>query len=629
MSTLSESELDLDLHFLPAWARQSPAENRYAKYEGEPEEDRTRRRGERFGGRDQRRDRPPRREPGPGRPPRREAYPAERAEGRGERDRGFQPRPEGRRGGRREDRREEKREPPVPLPEVNVSITPEEKGVESLARRIKLTGRAYPLFDIAGLVLRQADRYHVHFSVKKDGEGKIIQPLYVCSLDESLWLNEDEVAAHVLKDHFAIFYQSERVPTEPPKGTYTFVAQCGMSGVILGPPNYHDYQNKLRKLHAERFANVPFDVFKSRVKIIRDEAVVKKWVEEQSFKTEYVALNVPEEVRLSSREALEKHFREVHLQNLLKTVEDFTMQAGRPVAMSPLLQMRMRRTLEEQRRFPLRVATVLSQQFANQGLQFFKVNKTITHVCVARPRYLDLQTTVVSEGVRRIVEFVSQTAGCTRRKLLEALAPAPPPPTPPALAALEEGTPTAGPVPTPGAPMPEQPTPEQTAVVTDLHWLIHQGHVLEFSDGRMEIAWPPRPKPPPPPPKTVKEPIQQAPPEAPAEEPLQPAGPEAPVEAPLQQAPPETPATPAEAAPESAAPAEPPPPLSQPPVEAELPFEEGLPVKEDIMLASAAAENEEATVPGEPAATVPPEPPATVAPETPATVAEPSPPQPA
>ena len=32
-----------------------------------------------------------------------------------------------------------------------------------------------------------------------------------------------------------------------------------------------DRQNQLRKLHAERFARMPFDVYKSRVKIVRDE----------------------------------------------------------------------------------------------------------------------------------------------------------------------------------------------------------------------------------------------------------------------------------------------------------------------------------------------------------------------
>jgi hypothetical protein len=593
MSTSSEFELDLDLHFLPAWARQSPAENRYAKYEGAPEDDRARRPGERFGWRDQRRDRPPRREPGPGGQPRREGYGTDRAQrGEGRGDRGRPPRREG----RYEDRREERHEPAVPLPELNVTFTPEEKGVESLSRRIKLTGRAYPLFDIAGLVLKQPDRYHVHFSARKDAEGKVIQPLYVCCLDESLWLNEDELAGHVLKDCFGTFYQSERVPTEPPKGTYTFVAQCGMSGAILGPPNCHDYQNKLRKLHAERFANVPFDVFKSRVKIIRDEAVVKKWVEEQSFKTEYIALNVAEVVRLPSREALEKHFREVHLANLMKSVEDFTVQGGRRVAMSPLLLMLMRQALEEQRRFPLRVATVLSQQFANQGLQFFKVNKTVTHVCVARPRHLDLRNTVVSEGVRRIVEFVNQTAGCTRRKLLEALAPAPTVPPAPASAAPEGSAPATGSAPTPGPPIPEQPTPEQTAVITDLHWLIHQGHLIEFSDGRMEAARPPRPRPPPP---------------AEADLPIGEGVPAVQAEAMVAAAAPAEAAVLPEVAPAAAEP--PPPPVSQPPVEAELPAGEGLPTTAETMLATAAAQKEDATVPPEPLATV----------------AEPSPPPPA
>ncbi|MEI9865273.1 MAG: hypothetical protein WDN00_12125 [Limisphaerales bacterium] len=59
-----------------------------------------------------------------------------------------------------------------------------------------------------------------------------------------------------------------------------------MSGAILGPPNYHDYQNQLRKLHTEKFSRMPFDMFKSRVKIVKDEAVVKKWIEDQSFKTQ-------------------------------------------------------------------------------------------------------------------------------------------------------------------------------------------------------------------------------------------------------------------------------------------------------------------------------------------------------
>ena len=47
----------------------------------------------------------------------------------------------------------------------------------------------------------------------------------------------------------------------------------------------------------------------------------------------------------------------------------------------------------------------------------------------------------------------------------------------------------------PAKPVAPEATPEQTAVIVDLHWLIHQGAVLEFADGRMETAKKPLPKP--------------------------------------------------------------------------------------------------------------------------------------
>ena len=482
MNNPSEFELDLDLQMLPAWARQPATSNRYANFEGGGEGPRERRRDDRpF-----RRDRPreeQRRSPGGG---------------------GFGGRREGRPGDRpgfnreREPRHQPPREPEAPLPEVVVQLVPERKGIESLARQIKLTGRAYPLFQVAALILKRPERFEVHFATKKGPDGKILQPLFVCSLDETLWLSEDEVAQHVLRHHFDAFYQTEKVATEAPKGTYTLVAQCGMSGVILGPPNYHDYQVKLHKLHSERFSNLPFEAYKARVKIVRDEAVVKQWLEEQSWKCEYIGLNLPEPVRFTTREDAEKHFRETHLPNLIKSVDSFVLLGlENQRFMSRGLRAALRETLEEQRRFPLKVATVLSQQLAGQGLQFFKVNKTVTHVCVARPHHLDIVHSSISDGVRRIVEFIDAHTGCSRRDLLDALAPIPPAPATPAPAAPEAAAATDGTSEKPAAATGPAPTPAQTAVITDLHWLIHQGHVIEFTDGRMETAKAPKPMPPP------------------------------------------------------------------------------------------------------------------------------------
>lgn len=505
MSNIADMGLDLENLFQPAWAQGKSEANRFDKFTGEEGVRPERRRGERG----ERRDRGPRREGGGGGGERRGG------EGRPPRAGGGGKFGDRKGGPRRDDRRDERRErpePPAPLPELTVAFIPEEKGVEQLARQIRMTGRAYPLFQIAQLILQKAERYSVQLTAKKKADGTPAQQVYVCALDETPWTSEDEAVAHVLKNHFATFYQTDRTPCDPPKGVYTFVAQCGMSGAILGPPNYHDYQNQLRKLHAEKFSRMPFDAFKSRVKIVKDEAVVKKWIEEQSFKTEYTCLNVAEPLKLASLEEVEKHFRATHKDSIIKPVETYTI-AGTPSRnlRSSGLQRLIRNEWEHQRHFPLPIATKLSQQFATHGLQFFKVNKTVTHVSVARPQFLDIESSPVSDGIKKIVQYINSNPKCTRKKLIEALAPTPkltPVTTPaaetPAPAAVTpegQAAPAAegqaAPTPAkPAEPQAPEPTAEQTAVMVDLHWLIHQGAVLEFADGRMETAKKPLPKPP-------------------------------------------------------------------------------------------------------------------------------------
>src|SRR5665213_571143 len=314
MSNVSDLDLNLENLFQPAWAQGKTESNKFAKFTGNEGVKPERRFNDKPGER-----RAPRRDGAGGggerrcRPPRGGPKVCDRKGG------SF-------RGGDRRDERRERPEPPAPLPELNAAFIPEERGVEQLSRQIKVTGRAYPLFQIALLILQKAERYSVHLTKKKsDGAA---QPLFLCALDDSPWTSEDEAVAHVLKNHFATFYQAERTATEPPKGVYTFVAQCGLSGEILGPPNHHDYQNQLRKLHAEKFSRMPFDMFKARVKIVKDEVVVKKWVEDQSFKTQYNCLNVPEPLTLPTLEAVGQHFRATHKESIIKPCLLYTSDAA-------------------------------------------------------------------------------------------------------------------------------------------------------------------------------------------------------------------------------------------------------------------------------------------------------------
>jgi hypothetical protein len=448
----SNLEIDLALSFQPAWVKEASAPDKLARLAdrfADDSSDRGQRRGDRRGPRQDRR--PPR---DGERGPRREGG-----------DRGK--RREGRKGDRRDDRRDPRREAPRPEPILagwDLTITTNAGGVEGLARQIKSTALAYPLFDLAQLVLEKSERYTVHLK-RKDGPA-----LFQLTTDGSVWLSEREAIGHALAKHLDTFYRRETVAVDPPKGSYACVAVCGLSNTVIGPPNYHDYQDRLRKLHAERYANMPFEAYKNRVRMVRDEEMIQKWKDERSQREEFLPLATPEgeePPRLASRADVERHFRQHHAPQVIVQASD-TIEVPGPAILhssTPGALTLARRTVDELRRFPLPLAHTLGQALVARGLHIFKAHENITYVSIARPRYLDRATTPVSDALSGILTYLEEhpkTPAGERRKALAALRPVP------------EG---------------ENGEAEREAAVTrDLSWLLHEGYVVDYARRGLEVV---------------------------------------------------------------------------------------------------------------------------------------------
>ncbi len=460
MTEKPDNDLSLELQFLPDWAADDMSTNKYADHSGEDR----RPGGRKAGGRGDRR--PLRGDRGGGRRSRGERRKNE-FQGKG-----------APRGDRREGPRDKRGSKPirsqVPQLDIKVDFVPDTRGVESIAKEIRLTGRAYPLFQIALLVLGRPERYTVRLRVMKKPGGEIAQHLFTCKLDDTVWLSQDQAVRHTLNSHFGQFYSTNKIEVDGPKGKFTFVAQCGVTDEFLGPPNHHDYQNILVSFHAERLPRMPFEKFKSRIRILKEEEAINAWIEKTKWKTEYVTLQVDEEMTFSSRDEVEAHFLEAHLANTVEKMETHSIPGtvARELKEPRILVELMRDQWHRQKHFPMQVATHLSKIFSGMGLQFFKKDKKVTHVAVAKPNYLDVEAEPVSEGVKKVIQFIGSTTDCTRRQILENLG------------GLEHVEPEEGEEP----PSMLDQTEEQKQLIADIHWLIHQGHVLEFSNGIIETA---------------------------------------------------------------------------------------------------------------------------------------------
>jgi len=378
-------------------------------------------------------------------------------DGRGQRD--------SRRPDSRRDSREEHRPEPAPMLvgwAANVIADP--RGVEGLAKQIKSGGKAYPIFDLALLILEKPERYRVE--LRRDS-GQTATALYRLSIDGSLWTTEKEAVRHALTKHLEKFYRRERVTVDPPKGSFACVAVCG--DIVLGPPNHHDYQTRLREVHASRFRNLPFDAFKSRVQMVKDPEFIEKWKQEQSSKDEYYPIESPEgtePLKFADLASVELHFLAHHAGALIAAAEGPVEISG-AAASSQIVRQLVSHAVNDLRRFPLPLAHILGQSFNASGLQIFKAHENITYVGVARPRHLDRTAAPVAEGLAAILDH------------LESHPPAPRPNQWKALLALRTA--------------PADEAAREASLASDLSWLIHQGHVMDYAKRGLEAVRKPKP----------------------------------------------------------------------------------------------------------------------------------------
>ena len=169
---------------------------------------------------------------------------------------------------------------------VDIELLPDQAGVEAVAKQIKMTGRSYPIFDLARLSLGGPERYHAKFTTKP--EATQVQ-LVECRLDRSLWLSMGEAVRHFSNTPlFSKYYKKQEIEVEPPKGNFTVIAVCGLSGALLGPPNFHSYQKNLVDLHQRKFSRMHIDGYKRKIQMVRDEETIEKWKNSLTKSTQYI-----------------------------------------------------------------------------------------------------------------------------------------------------------------------------------------------------------------------------------------------------------------------------------------------------------------------------------------------------
>ncbi len=442
-------------------------------------------------------------------------------------------------GGGRDEPQERVQYGPYESPFFSATFYPEDTSFNTLVQTIRKTCRTIELFEIARTVVAKTDRFIVVVTRKPTAESaaaaadetaKSAKTAFYISVPDALPFESDAAAvAHVLANHLDKFFEKAEVEVDPPKGNYQVINKCSVTGELLGPPNYHRYAQIVQQHHAAKVSGMSLEAFRGRIETIRDPEVVNQWLEKMKKTTRYtwklsgaaakpaavsapaaavapaaeagvVAAPVAEAAPAPSFDSLEdaRVFLLTEARDKVVRTTETARFPGKIAETMPPGEIRraVEGALERQRKFPLDTANALRGRLRREHFTIFKKgSKGVSYVCAVKRKFR-VPGQTFADSIGALISFIEShamiRASELATKFLGITVPVPAKASVATAAPMPVGTESAAaPVAT---PVDSTLTVEERAKLVrlqgDLVWLVREGYVTEFIDGRLFASAP-------------------------------------------------------------------------------------------------------------------------------------------
>lgn len=430
---------------------------------------------------------------------------------------------------------------PYVSPYFTCTCYPEDVGFAAMVKAVRASCRTFQLFEITKAVLEKNDRFVVVIQRKapekaaapaEGGEAAAAEPakaakpgpLFMTMPDHLPFDTEEAAIQHVLKNHLANFFEAQEVEIDPPKGNFPIINKCGITGELLGPPNYHKYQQILQQHHVTKLGRMPFEKFRDAIVSVREPEVVQQWLDKMKKATRYTwkpqppkhaaapaAAPAPEGgapaeaaapaptaeapaaetppaaapagPSFDSLDEARAYLLANAKDKVVRAVENVRFH-GKLIEKLPPGEIKraVEGHVERQRRFPLDTANALRGRLRREGFTIFKKgSRGVSYVCAVKRRFR-VPGQVFSESIGALIDFIEKNPMLSLEELplkflgidlaaAQAAAPVP----------AEGSTPSQAPF----AVLPPEQAEKLRKMNNDLRWLVMEGYVTEFSDGKL------------------------------------------------------------------------------------------------------------------------------------------------
>jgi hypothetical protein len=372
------------------------------------------------------------------------------------------------------------------IPRFDVKIYPQDETFETLIKQLKGNFKTYQLFEITRLILEKSDRFVCLINrIKKSADGTV-EPIYFTPEDGLPFDTEEEAINHFCEHFLENFFKIETVEVEPPKGNFSVVYRCPFTKAMIGPPNFHRFPELLKAHHSAKIKNLSLEDYQSKLESLSEENFINEWLESTKQQKHYhikTEDNADEPgTKFITIEEARRFLITNHKDKIVKTSSNFRFSAGKLDSLpNSNLKTTILQSIDAQRRFPLDTANNIRGRLRRHKFTIYKKgSKGISYVCCVKRKFRD-DTTVFTDSINNLITFIEKNQQIGIQKLPYKFLSIPYPVVENAETAEKESTSENS------DSISEEDTNKITEVIRNVRWLISEGYVTEYSDGKLWI----------------------------------------------------------------------------------------------------------------------------------------------
>ena len=310
---------------------------------------------------------------------------------------------------------------PKPL-DVEVKVLPETKALGTIIRKLQNDIHAYKLKDLAYFFLDNPESILLKITPKTSTQASSSDPrpstsFFQCKACGFASTKEEDVIEHAVSAHLADYYDEKVVDCEPPKGNFNCVAKCGLSGVLLGPPNIHEFNAVVKEMIRTKYPEMSEEQYRAHIEMVRDADTIEEWRKGATKKTMFFAKGTADQEGAPSfsREQAEGEFKRTILPSLLDTPKNLMITAEQAMK-SPVipLQWAAKDAVEQERRAPYGMCFALRGAFHHRKLKFFRTNDSRGQEFVTNVELKEFDAEHAIPELAAVAKFVAEHPCCDK-----------------------------------------------------------------------------------------------------------------------------------------------------------------------------------------------------------------------